>query len=148
MCLSNAGAKPMRKRLHVSDQPAYRPGMASNFLESMLDNSQNQIGSHQKQDGTFKHVQDEFPITVLHFQWVQVDFLGGSPLVSNLKFATWNITIFNIGKCAIYNNCEISYTWTFQKNKKMVRVINYKNCGATQHFDLYKRRVLGKFFGM
>ena len=64
----------------VSDQPAYRPGMASNFLESLLDNSQNQMGSHQKQDGTFKNVQDENPITVLRFQWVQVDFLGGSPL--------------------------------------------------------------------
>lgn len=80
MCLSNAGAKHMRKRLYVSDQPAYRPGMASNFLESLLDNSQSQIGSHQKQDGTFKNVQDEIPIAVLRFQWVQVDFLGGSPL--------------------------------------------------------------------
>ena len=47
---------------------------------SLLDNSQNQIGSHQKQDGTFKNVQDEIPIAVLRFQWVQVDFLGGSPL--------------------------------------------------------------------
>ena len=41
----------------------------------------------------------------------------------------------------------ISYTWTFQKKPKNGKS-NYKNCGATQHFDLYKRKVLGKSFGM
>ena len=54
------------KRLHVFDHPAYRPDMASKFLQSLLENSQIQ-GSHQKQDGTFKNVQDLFHIIVCGF---------------------------------------------------------------------------------